>query len=360
MRQFLNQWMNRKFGIQASSSVDNKGYLTFVEGLETRQMMSANGFSHDGYMVEDRGSAIHARPNFSRESERNVTPTYSIAVIAKSLSRPTGIAVARDGTVIYSQVPTPGVGGGLNTLSKLNPDGTSTVLHMGEPEPTNIAIAKDGTIYWTCKSAGVILEQMPDGTTIKLLTGLTKPTGIAVDSKGENVYFTQVPTPGVKGSDGGLNTVSKLNIATGVVTVLHTGDPEPTDIAVDRKGNVYWTCKSAGVIVEQTAAGVTSVVLKGLHSPTGIVVDKSGRNIYFTEVPTPGVKGVDGGTNTVNRYNIQSQTRTIIHSGDPDPQDITLDRKGNVYWTCRTAGVIVEATVTNSEHDDAGNDDNKD
>ena len=65
-----------------------------------------------------------------------------------------------------------------------------------------------------------------------------------------NLYFTEVPTPGIPGSAGGLNRVSKLNLRTTKVSLIHAGDPEPTDVTVARNGNVYWTCTSAGVIVE--------------------------------------------------------------------------------------------------------------
>jgi hypothetical protein len=41
-----------------------------------------------------------------------------------------------------------------------------------------------------------------------------------------------------------------MDLRSGEVTLLHAGDPEPTDVAVARNGNVYWTCTSAGVIVE--------------------------------------------------------------------------------------------------------------
>ena len=336
-------------------------HQTLFEHLEGRRLMSSGGFSGSFLDRHEGGGAIVASQRHEREvgdrSGAHQAVTYSIAVIAKGLTRPTGITVGNDGSIYYTLVPTPGVPGGQNAVAKLSPDGTTTILHQGEPEPTNIAIARDGTLYWTCKSAGVILEQKPDGTTTKLLTGLNKPTGIAIDPSGENIYFTQIPTPGVKGSDGGTNTVSKLNLSTHVVTVLHTGDPEPTDIAADRNGNVYWTCKSAGVIVEQTALGVTSVILKGLNKPTGIAVDRSGKHLYFTEVPTPGVKGADGGTNTVNRLDLKTMTRTVIHSGDPDPQDIAIDRNGNVFWTCRTAGVIVKATRSVSDDNSEFGDD---
>ena len=85
------------------------------------------------------------------------------------------------------------------------------------------------------------------------------------------------------------------------------------------------------------------------NKPTGIAVDRSGKHLYFTEVPTPGVKGANGGTNTVNRLDLRTLDRTVIHAGDPDPQDVAVDRHGNVSWTCRSAGVIVEAARTESE-----------
>ena len=34
--------------------------------------------------------------------------------------------------------------------------------------------------------------------------------------------------------------------------MLNRGDPAPTNVVQDAKGNLYWTCRSAGVIVMQT------------------------------------------------------------------------------------------------------------
>lgn len=94
-----------------------------------------------------------------------------------------------------------------------------------------------------------------NGQTTVLLDGLHNPMGIALDHKGETLYFTEVPTPGVPGSAGGQNRVNALDLKTNAVRVIHAGDPEPTDVAVARNGNVYWTCTSAGVIVEAKRVG---------------------------------------------------------------------------------------------------------
>ena len=46
-----------------------------------------------------------------------------------------------------------------------------------------------------------------------------------------------------------------LNLRTGAIHSVNEGDPEPTDVAVARNGNIYWTCTSAGVIVEAKRLG---------------------------------------------------------------------------------------------------------
>ena len=115
-------------------------------------------------------------------------------------------------------------------------------------------VSRNGGSYWTCKSAGVLLQRV-NGETSVLLEGLNHPAGIALDHEGETLYCTEVPTPVVPGSAGGQNRVNTLDLTTKMVRVIHEGDPEPTDVAVARNGNVYSTCTRAGVIVEAKRIG---------------------------------------------------------------------------------------------------------
>jgi sugar lactone lactonase YvrE len=271
---------------------------------------------------------------------------YETQVVAVGLHRPTGIALDENSTIFFTEVPTPGVSGaegGTNSISKLDLNRNRiTVLSMGEPEPVNIAIGRDNSLYWTCKSAGVILKQDKRGRTTLFLSGLTQPNGIAVARDGL-VYFTQLPTPGVSGANGGSNTV---NVSDGnSVEDLTVGEPEPTDIVVARNGDAYWTCRSAGVILERSGEdGAVSLLLGGLEQPTGIALSRNGRNLYFTEVPTPGVSGRDGGRNKVWELDLLSGVRTLVNEGDPEPADIAVAVNGNLFWTCTSAGVIVMAS----------------
>ena len=271
---------------------------------------------------------------------------YSTRVVARGLHRPTGIVAQGGNTLYFTEVPTPGVNGmngGSNGVLRLDlHNGRVTPIHMGEPEPVNLALGKHGELYWTCKSAGVILEQSRHGEAEVFLSGLAKPTGIAVD-RWDNVFFTQVPTPGVNGMNGGSNGVF---VSDGDATLtLHLGEPEPMDIAVARDGDLYWTCKSAGVILKQDEAGTTTVLLSGLNKPVGIALDHQDRSLFFTEVPTPGVSGMNGGENKVWRYDFASGALILVDAGDPEPTDLTVARNGRLFWTCSSAGVIVEARL---------------
>lgn len=280
-------------------------------------------------------------------SSAALAQNYTFKVVAQGLHRPTGIAVRGGSKVYFTEIPTPGVGGGQNAIKELSlGTGAIRTIHQGEPEPVNIAVDEAGVLYWVCKSAGVILEQSPDApasSAVPLLTGLTKPSGIAIDEEG-HVYFTQIPTPGVGGANGGKNSVSVVSVRNHTkVTVLSQGEPEPTDIAASEDGELYWTCKTAGVILTRDEDGKTKLLIGGLNKPVGIALDEERRLLYWTEVPTPGVSGTNGGSNKVWAYNLRTKAKFIVHSGDPEPTDIAVASNGRVYWTCSSAGVIVEA-----------------
>ena len=273
---------------------------------------------------------------------------YKLKVVASGLARPTGIAVDDD-IVYFTEVPHPGTGGSTNAVKKLDlEDRKIQSLHFGEPEPVNIVVGRDGTVYWVCKSAGVILKQDENGVTTAFLTGLHKPSGIAITKKGV-VYFTEVPTPGVA---GGMNGVFSSGDGKSIQKV-NMGEPEPVDVAVASNGDVYWTCRTAGVILVRSAKdGMIRVLLSGLKKPTGIAIDSQGGNLYYTEVPTPGVSGAMGGMNRVVKYDLKNKTTTVINAGDPEPTDIAVASNGNVYWTCSSAGVIVEARLIRRDGDE--------
>src|SRR5688572_31774370 len=104
-------------------------------------------------------------------------------------------------------------------------------------------------LFW-CGAAAYAEEY----ETSVVVSGLNRPTGIAIKGS-ETIFFTELPTPGISGSMGGTNTVNKVSLESGIVTNLTTGEPEPTNLALAKNGTLYWTCKSANVILRRTNNG---------------------------------------------------------------------------------------------------------
>lgn len=267
---------------------------------------------------------------------------YSKKVLLKGLAAPTGIAVHSSGDLYFTQLPEPGKFSSKNLVSLWDSQTMKVqTIVSGEPAPTNIVVLPDRTFYWTCVTAGVIMKRKGSSQSL-VRSGLKSPTGIAIGPSG-GVWFTQIPTPGVPGNKGGKNELTLLSGNT--LTTLAMGEPEPKDVVVDPKGNAYWTCRTAGVILRRDAATTKiTKVLDGLEKPVGIAMDGMG-DLYFTEVPTPGMSGAKGGRNKVWRYSPAARALTLISFGEPYPADVAVSSDGSrVYWTCMTAGVILEAT----------------
>jgi hypothetical protein len=274
---------------------------------------------------------------------------FKTDLVLSGLQKPSGINLDVYGNLYYSEIPTPGIGGGANRVVRLNANRKkSVVVSAGDPNPENIASDLLGNVYWTCETANVIVRRthLGTGTQSVLLRDLKSPVGIDVPLFVPGlIFFTQVPTPGVPGTAGGSNDVS---VAIQVLKSffrfpLNMGEPEPVDIAVGLDGTVYWTCRTAGVILMRNTSGEVAVVESGIESPMGLDIDLYGR-LYWTEVPTPGVSGADGGRNRVVRYTPSTEETVVINSGDPEPYDVTVSPFGDeVYWTCRSAGVILRA-----------------
>ena len=270
---------------------------------------------------------------------------YEVEIVTDGLNSPTGIASYWRNTLVFTEVPEPGTAAAGNAVKYLNlRSGNMGTISDGEPNPVNVAIGKRGEIFWTCKTAGVILKyDRRNGKQFFLPANpetddfLLSPNGIDVDSKGD-VLFTEVPAPGTSGAN-------MVSVSDGMnITTISDSEPAPTDIVIGHDGTAYWTCQSAGVILKRSRAGVISLLLDGLEQPAGIALDVSGKRLYFTELPTPGVSGDDGGSNRVMEYDLRAKKLHVVANGFPLPADVTVALDGTVYWTCTEAGVIAKGT----------------
>lgn len=179
----------------------------------------------------------------------------------------------------------------------------------------------------------------------------SNPYGLTRDAAGNIIGVTGAQSP-AHGS------VFKLNLATRVLTTLHTftGTPDgdnPVDpVVLDSAGDIYGTTRGGGAnglgaIFKIDSTGVETI----LHSfngtdgqiPNGLIRDTVG-NMYGTTV-----SGGIGGSGVVFRVNKSGVEQTLYKFTGPDGAQpyagVTRDPAGNLYGTTDTGGDFSKGTI---------------
>jgi sugar lactone lactonase YvrE len=160
-------------------------------------------------------------------------------------------------------------------------------------------------------------------TTLTQVSGGANPSDIAVDTHG-NVYFC----------DGALNTVKEWNAATSnVTTLVSSGLNRPEGVAVDSSGNVYIADAFNNALKEWVAASGTVVTVVSVTDPFGVTVDVAG-NVYIA-----------GGNGTLLEW--QPATGKLVtlatqSQGVNGAGQLAVDGSGNVFEVDFNDGVIQE------------------
>ena len=173
---------------------------------------------------------------------------------------------------------------GSNNVSKITPDGGSTILGTTGGSPQAIAIDAAGNVYTANGEpdgwGGNVSKITPDGVSVTL--GVTDgwPSGIALDAAG-NVYTSNSISRSLNASTT-FSTVTKIT-PRGVTTVFGVTGRGPAGIAIDSAGNVYTTNNEAGSGVSRiTPDGVSTTIPSG-GFPVGITID-SANNVYTSNL----------------------------------------------------------------------------
>lgn len=259
---------------------------------------------------------------------------FTFTQVASGLARPTGLALGGANTLIVSQESTNPLDASIARV-----DLRTGALRVQGADPavrSGIAANHAGRIYWVDANRGALMTQGTTESAPSVLHagGMLPATALAVDSA-DRVYLAGTTSSG--------GTAAVIVRGGAISAIPDPSGPEKTTLVAAASGDLYWTSQAAGLIYHRGPDGSGSVLLSGLKAPRGLALDASENLLYFTEVPTPGVAGASGGKNTVNALDLTSMTRTVIHSGDPQPSAVAVAPNGNVYWTSTSRGVIMAA-----------------
>ncbi len=276
------------------------------------------------------------------------------------------------------------VAGGANPATPVS----ATSISIGQPR--RVAVDSQGNVYF---SSGNSVFKV-SGSTLTLVAGnsragfsgdggpavnaqLNAPQGIAVDPLGD-VFIADTNNNRIRlvAPNGIINTFAG-NGQKGAPLAFGDGGPAiqanlylPGGVALDSNNNLYIADTGDNLIREVTTDGIINTIAgdslpsyKGdgglptvaeLHSPEDVAVDKSG-NVYISDTANAYIREI---TLSNNQINFIAGNGTVGYSGDSgkatsagmvEPFAIAVDANANVYFAEPEDARIREITVSNGD-----------
>jgi gluconolactonase len=132
---------------------------------------------------------------------------------------------------------------------------------------------------------------------------------------------------------GPQKSILAIDVPSGKRTVLAT-NVEPNDLAVSRKGNVYFTDTSKGRVVVVDPKGEVRTAASGINKPNGITLSPDGGTLAVSEYGGSNVWAfrvdTDGGLSAGAKY---MELRTPLGKMESQGDGMTVDTMGRYYVT---------------------------
>ena len=222
--------------------------------------------------------AMSTRPTTTRTTCRRSLPTAPQRSLEKLASSPIAIAVDAAGNVYTANRDS-------NNVSKITPNGDSTILGKTGEQPRGIAVDAAGNVYTANKNSNNVTKITPAGDSTIFGTTGKEPAGITIDAAG-NVYTANWKS----------NNVSKIT-PNGISTIFGTTGRKPRGIALDAAGNVYTSNEDSNNVSKIAPAGASypatgdasPITITGLTNGTDylislIAVNEAGESVASNSV----------------------------------------------------------------------------
>ncbi len=260
-------------------------------------------------------------------STPDTTPLhYKTRLLLSGKYRPDDLAFDLAGHLVFSDVFR-------GTVSRLNADGSVTVLVRGLAEPEGLVFLQNGTLIIAEQQTNRILAFTPTTSALTVLRVLPgQPTGppckdgvdgIALDPTTNTLIVPDSPT----------GDVYRMSLDGAKLTLLAAHIPRPVGAAVDPQGNVYVADECGGALWKITPAGQTTR-MGGFGKLDDIAFDHDG-NILVTDLK-PSIHAL------IRLRHITGKREILANRGFIEPQGLVVDNKDDIFLSDDYADKIVE------------------
>ena len=251
---------------------------------------------------------------------------FKTRVILSGRQRPDDLVFDPQGRLIFGDF----YGG---TISRINADGSVTLLFSGLAGPEGLVYLSDGTLIIAEQRTNRILQIAPGTsapTVLRVLPGTPSGLnckdgvdGIALDPTNNTLILPDSPT----------GNVYRMSLDGKKLTLLTGGIVRPVGAVVDNQGNVYIADECGGAVVRVATDGKTTRT-GGFGMPDDVAFDAQGNMLVIDLKPT---------IHALIRVLQTTGAREILLSrGLIEPQGLLIDSRGNIYVSDDYANTITE------------------
>lgn len=251
---------------------------------------------------------------------------YTRHMLLQGVGRPDDLAFDRNGRLLFSDFYA-------GTISRVNTDGSVTVLLRGIAGPEGLVVLTDGTMIIAEQRTNRILMLAPSATAPTLLRQLPgMPStlhckdgvdGIAFDPTSNTLIIPDSPT----------GEVYRLSLDGKSLTLLASGIARPVGAAVDLRGNIYIADECGGVLW-RLGPNKTKTNIGQFGMLDDVALDTHG-NVLVTDLQ-PSI-------HALIRMNLATGKReTLASNGLIEPQGLAIDSYDNIFVSDDYANLILE------------------
>lgn len=284
---------------------------------------------HTATPISVKSPTPHSSATVSPSPTTDTAPTrYNAYTILRGVGRPDDLVFDQQGHLLFSDYYN-------GTVSRVNANGTVTVLLHGLAGPEGLVVLPDGTLVIAEQRTNRILA-LPLGAfspnLLRTLPGMpsTAPCkdgvdGIAFDPTSNTLIIPDSPT----------GNVYRMSLDGQSLTLLASGITRPVGAAVDAQGTIYVADECGGALWRITSAGKTTHI-GGFGKLDDVVLDTHGDALVTDLAPS---------IHALIRINLSTGTRTTLAShGFIEPQGLAIDTHGDIYVSDDYANMIMEYT----------------
>jgi sugar lactone lactonase YvrE len=267
-----------------------------------------------------------ATPTLTPTGTPSLPPRQYTAHVLLRGGHPDDLVLDRQGHLLFDDLTA-------GSISRLNADGSTTIVAHGLAGPEGMVFLADGTLVIAEQRTNRILTLALGASTPTVLRALPGRDGAASCKHGVDGIGLDATTQTLIVPDSPTGAVYRLTTDGKTLTQLAFGIPRPVGAAVDAQGTIYIADECGGA-VWHIPPGAQAQRVGGFGMPDDVALDPQGNLLVID---------LDGKVHALIRVDRGSgQRETLAQHGLIEPQGLAVDAQGDIFVADEIAQEIVE------------------